>query len=163
GVAEIERTRGGLETIHPHALDHYLAGRGTLDVVAHVPEGLQRGERIFTFEEAFHRGEAVGERTKHDRTMRDGFVARHADVALEHSARADVENEIVGFVAGSRGVHSKPSFERDVLLPYWGLAELACRNSRKHPRASRARWHKAYRASPSCASRVWRSVSRSFT
>ena len=53
----------------------------TFDNHAHVAKGLQSRQGVFTLKETFDLSGAFGQRAKHDRAVRNGFVARNTNPA----------------------------------------------------------------------------------
>ena len=76
-----------------------------LDNHPHVTKGLQGSQGIFTLEETLDFGSPLGKRAEHDRTVRDGLVARNPDTALDATTRLGKKDQIVVM----HGVHIGPT------------------------------------------------------
>ena len=79
-IAQIEITRRRLQSVQAHAVHRHAPGRWTVDAHAHRTERSQSGEAVLTLEKTLDLGHTLGDRAQHDRAMRDGFVACHADL-----------------------------------------------------------------------------------
>ncbi len=70
-----------------HAMHDPHAVRRRLDAHAQLGEDRRGGAGVLAFEEAFDAGRTFGQRTEHDRAMRNRFVAGHQQIAAQRTAR----------------------------------------------------------------------------
>ena len=77
----------------------------TFDNHAHVAKGLQSRQGVFALKETFDLSGAFGQRAKHDRAVRNGFVARNTNPARQAAARLGEVNQIIRM----HSVHISPA------------------------------------------------------
>src|SRR5690606_30999331 len=104
-VTQVERPRWRLQTVQADAVNGYPTMMRPLDNHPHVTKGLQGSQGIFTLEETLDFGSPLGKRAEHDRTVRDGLVARNPDTALDATTRLGKKDQIVVM----HGVHIGPT------------------------------------------------------
>src|SRR5690606_40747403 len=79
---------------------HTMYGHATLirafDYHAHITERLDGGQRVFALEKAFDLCGSLGQRAEHDRTVGNGFVAWHTQLASQAAAGVGEEDQVIG-------------------------------------------------------------------
>ena len=78
-----------------YTVDSHAAVVRTFDDHAHIAKSLQSGKAVFAFQKTFDFGHTLSQRTQHNGTMGNGFIAGHAYLALHFAAGAG--DEINGF------------------------------------------------------------------
>src|SRR5256885_1879339 len=89
GIAQVEGRARRCEAACSDSAHQHLRLPRPLDVHPEFLQRPRRGEAILAGEEATDVRVALGERTEHERAVRDRLVARHRERALDAAAGAD--------------------------------------------------------------------------
>src|SRR5690606_12201522 len=98
GIAHIERLLRRGQAMQADPVYAHLALLRAVDADAHGAEGIQRRQRILTFEKPADFSDALGDRAEHDRSMRNGFIARDAHCACYTAAGLQQEFHGQGYL-----------------------------------------------------------------
>ena len=88
GVAGVQQLARRGQSVQTDAADNDLV-IGDRDVYAHFPKTGDGGQAILTHQKSGDAGRSAGQRTEHNRTVGDGFVARYRDSAAQTGDRGN--------------------------------------------------------------------------
>ena len=88
-IAQVDCALRLRQSVPPYPANDDLAAGGSIDLYPHRPKRGDGGKHVLAFEQSADAGISVGDGAEHDAAVRDGLVARYANLSTQHARRMD--------------------------------------------------------------------------